>query len=78
MVLREDNDAGEVIRALQALLSGEVPYDCALFDSFLVAVLSQDNELVVTYVIVEDLVVDEEFGEQSEVLAVELCVCAVD
>ena len=64
---------------MHALLSGEVPYDCALLDiAGLVGVLSQDNELIVADVKVEDLVIDEELGKQSEVLTVEFVVFAID
>ena len=64
---------------MHALLSGEVPDDCALLDiAGLVGVLSQDNELIVADVKVEDLVIDEELGKQSEVLTVEFVVFAVN
>lgn len=63
---REDHDAGQVV--VGAVLLGEVPNNVRA----LLVHLAQHVEAEVLHLVVQGFVVQEEFGQQAEALAVEL------
>ena len=73
LILWHDHNAGYIVLLLTGLLLGKIPHQV----TSLAIVLGQDVEQKGLNIVVQGLVVQEELGEKTEVLAVDFTDCTV-